>query len=217
MQALDLQPAQRATTAMSLSVLLRYPAEDFFAHVQVVESQLAGLHPTIAEEIAAFIDSVRQLGPMGVQEHYVETFDQRRRCSMHLSYYAVGDTRQRGVAILAFRQQLAALGLEEISEELPDHLCVLLEALAFTEGTMQKEALEMIASHRDGLEVLRTALENLHSPYAHLIRAVCMMLPELDQATIDRYINLIRQGPPAEMVGIDVTSLPFPTALPDLK
>lgn len=200
--------------AMAVSLLLRYPDDGHGEVRRSVDKQLALLPEPVAAELGAFIAAADNLGRIGLQEHYVATFDQRRRCSLHLSYYSVGDTRQRGAAILAFRQQLAALGVEETSEELPDHLCVVLEALAMADPSVTDQALAMVASHRDGIEVLRSALGQLASPYEHVIAALGMMLPEMDQETVDSYINLIRQGPPAEMVGIDTTQLPFPMTVP---
>lgn len=205
---------QRRTVAMAASLLLNYPEEDFDARLDAVAASLAGVPGAVATRLGAFIDAAHDLGPRGLEIHYVETFDQRRRCSLYLSYYSVGDTRQRGNAILAFRQQLAGLGIEEQTDELPDHLCVLLEALARVDDQRHDQAVEMVASHREGIEVLRSALENLSSPYVHVVAAVAQVLPEVDSATADRYINLIKQGPPAELVGI--TQLPFPTAQPDL-
>lgn len=205
---------QRRLTSMACALLLRYPGPDFVAHLGAVEKQLPELPPAIAAELAAFTDAARSLGQLGAEEHYVETFDQRRRCSLNLSYYAVGDTRQRGAAILAFRQQLAALGIEELSDELPDHLCVVLEALALADASVTDNAVAMVASHRDGIEVLRRALSDLGSPYAHVITALCMALPEMAPETVQSYVNLIRQGPPAELVGIETQPLPFPTAVP---
>lgn len=202
-------------TAMAVSLLLRYPDEAGLKVHAKVQQQLPQLPALVSAELEEFFARTRQLGPVGLQEHYVETFDQRRRCSLNLSYYAVGDTRQRGAALLAFRQQLEALGVEEISDELPDHLCVVLEALALADPTVTEQAVSMVASHRDGIEVLRSALADVASPYVHVISALCLVLPEMDQATINRYVNLIRQGPPAEMVGLDTTSLPFPTAVPN--
>lgn len=200
--------------AMAVSLLLRYPDEGHGEVRRSVDKQLALLPEPVAAELRAFLTAADSLGRVGLQEHYVATFDQRRRCSLHLSYYSVGDTRQRGAAILAFRQQLAALGVEETSEELPDHLCVVLEALALADPSVTDQALAMVASHRDGIEVLRSALGQLQSPYEHVIAALSAMLPEMDQETVDSYINLIRQGPPAEMVGIDTTQLPFPLTVP---
>lgn len=219
-QAVQVVPAvphteeQRRLAAMAVSLLLRYPEAGNWALFEDVEKQLPLLPQPVAAALGEFLNRAAQLGPLALQEHYVETFDQRRRCSLNLSYYAVGDTRQRGAAILAFRQQLEALGVEEISEELPDHLCVVLEALALTDAAVHDQALAMVASHRDGIEVLRNALAGLDSPYERVLAALCMALPEMDPETVDRYINLIRQGPPAEMVGLDTTPLPFPTAVP---
>ncbi|WP_018295799.1 nitrate reductase molybdenum cofactor assembly chaperone [Corynebacterium lubricantis] len=210
-----LSEQQRKVVAMMASLLLRYPGENAAEIIAAVEAQVDDLPGPIAEQFHTFLEAARLMGLRGIEEHYVETFDQRRRCSLFLSYYAVGDTRQRGAAILAFRQQLEGLGLEEISDELPDHLCVLLEAMAMTDDESHRHAVEMVSSHRDGIEVLRSALVNVESPYQHVITAVCMALPQIDEETIDRYVELIRSGPPAELVGIDVQQLPFPTAQPD--
>lgn len=203
---------QRRTTAMAAAVLLRYPGEEFDTLLRTVNESLHELPEPIAEQFRLFLAEAFARGRRDMEMHYVETFDQRRRCSLFLSYYSVGDTRQRGTAILAFRQQLAGLGLEEMAEELPDHLCVLLEAVALTDDNRHKDAVEMIAAHRDGIEVLRAALENVGSPYRHLIVAVARALPKVDPDTVNRYVNLIKSGPPAEMVGIQ--QLPFPTAQP---
>ncbi len=206
---------QRRTLAMMDSLLLDYPDETFGEKFTAVEAQVDTLPPLIAAEITEFLDAARVLGLRGLQTHYVETFDQRRRCSLFLTYYAVGDTRQRGAAILAFRDAVKALGFEEEREELPDHLCVVLEATALAEEDAHDTAVELLSAHRDGIEVLRTALQHAGSPYVHLIVALCMALPKIDEATARNYLDLIQSGPPEELVGIG-TPLPFPTAQPDL-
>ena len=61
---------------------------------------------------------------------YVETFDSRRRHNLFLTYFAHGDTRKRGVALLRFKQTYLAAGFEPAPEELPDHLCLVLEFAA---------------------------------------------------------------------------------------
>lgn len=205
---------QRRVVAMAASVLLAYPGADFFDRAAIVERSLPELSDALRADFDAFLTFARERGLRGLEEHYVEVFDQRRRCSLFMSYYAVGDTRQRGMAILSFQQQLADLGFEIGSDELADHLCVLLEALAFTEGDAHDRAVEMLASYREGLEVLRVALTQLGSPYVNLIIAVCRTLPKVDPATAQKYVDLIRTGPPAEMVGI--ADLPFPTTQPDI-
>ena len=65
-----------------------------------------------------------------LQADYVETFDTRRRCNLFLTYFAHGDTRKRGMALLRFKQTYLASGFELDDAELPDHLCVVLEYAA---------------------------------------------------------------------------------------
>lgn len=211
-EPVEMTADSRRIVAMAGSLLLSYPDDRHHERVAAVEAVLGDMPPSISEDFEAFLAHAGD--KRALEEHYVETFDQRRRCSLFLSYYSVGDTRQRGAAILAFRQQLAGLGIEETSDELPDHLCVLLEAMARVDDVHLNDAVEMIAAHRDGIEVLRTALENVNSPYVHLITAVTKALPEVDDETRSHYIDLIRSGPPAELVGIQ--DLPFPSAQPDL-
>lgn len=196
------------------SLMMDYPDEEFPTKLDAVEGQLDQLPLPVAANVVEFLDHARVKGLRWLQEHYVETFDQRRRCSLFLTYYAVGDTRQRGTAILAFRDTLRLLGFESERDELPDHLCVVLEAAALAEPARFADATEILAAHRDGIEVLRSALDNLDSPYRYLVIALCQALPEIDQETADSYMELIRSGPPAELVGIG-TPLPFPTSQPE--
>ena len=143
-------------------------------------------------------------------EHYVDVFDRRRRCCLYLTYYAVGDTRQRGAAIVAFKQALAASGYEMASDELPDYLPVVLELSARSAEQGDEIAGALLSSHREGIEVLRSALVDVGSPYARLVEAVSMTLPRIDDATADRVRALVAAGPPTETVGVTEV-LPFPS------
>lgn len=210
----DMSEHQRRLVFMIASLMLDYPGEGFVDKLDAVEQQLDELPLPVASNVVEFVDHARVHGVRALEEHYVDTFDQRRRCSLFLTYYAVGDTRQRGTAILAFRQTLRQLGFESDRDELPDHLCVVLEAAALAVPERFADATEVLAAHRDGIEVLRSALDNLTSPYRYLIIALCQALPEIDQDTADSYMELIRSGPPAELVGIG-TPLPFPTSQPE--
>ncbi|WP_051866867.1 nitrate reductase molybdenum cofactor assembly chaperone [Corynebacterium atypicum] len=194
--------AEQRAVFMAASVLLDYPGEDFLDRLKIVGDEARRMESAAGAELTEFVRVAQARGRRDMEIDYVETFDQRRRCSLYLTYYAVGDTRQRGAALLAFRQQLRALGFEQDREELPDHLCVILEAAALAEPARFGNAVEILSAYRDALEVLHTALAHQDSPWVHIIRAVCLALPPLDQETTDRYLELIRSGPPAEMVGL---------------
>ena len=47
-----------------------------------------------------------------LEADYVETFDNRRRNNLFLTYFAHGDTRKRGVALLRFKQTYLASGFD---------------------------------------------------------------------------------------------------------
>ena len=209
---LPLTEHQRATVHMAASLLLDYPGEESFtARLDAVEQALGApgsLPATVREPLETLVRGARERGQRAMAEHYVATFDQRRRCCLYLSYYAVGDTRHRGAAILAFKEALAATGYEMDRDELPDYLPVVLELSARCGG--DEVAQVLLSSHREGLEVLRTALTQATSPYAGLVEAVCLTLPEIDQATAQRVRALVSAGPPTETVGV-TDLLPFPT------
>ncbi len=197
--------AERQVVFMGASLLLDYPGETFDAILTAVSTATAELPVPLAEEFASFIHWARKAGRRHVEEEYVRTFDEQRRCALELSYYAVGDTRQRGQALLAFRELLKAVGFEQNDQELPDYLPTILELCAKSDDVVVDNVLP---AHREGLEVLRTALFQRCSPWADIITAVCEVLPLIDDDTRERYQNLIRQGPPGELVGI--RDLPFP-------
>ena len=198
LEPVDCTPEQRRTAHMVLSVLLDYPSEQSGPAFDAAQESLPGLPGVVRDDVAAFLEWARTSGPRAVAEHYVDTFDQRRRCALYLSYYAVGDTRQRGAAILGFKAVLRALGFEQVRDELADYLPLVLELSGRTGDPLVRE---LLASHRDGIEVMRSALRGYRSPYAHLLDALCRTLPPVDAATEERYQRLVTQGPPAEMVG----------------
>ena len=203
-----LGPSQRAIVHMAASLLLDYPTEGTLeTRLSAVEAELATLPAEVAVLLEEFIAQARRRGERAMAEHYVEVFDRRRRCCLYLTYYTVGDTRHRGAALLAFKQALAAAGYEMAADELPDYLPVVLELSA---RSGDEVAGALLSSHREGIEVLRSALADAASPYAGLVEAVSMTLPRIDEATAERVRALVAAGPPTETVGVTDT-LPFPT------
>ena len=133
-----------------------------------------------------------------VARHYVETFDLRRRCALYLTYYRYGDTRKRGMAMLAFKAAYRAAGFEPTDSELPDYLPLVLDFAA-----LHPRGEKLLRAHRADLELLLRALRDAPSPYADVIEAVCAQLPALrrpDQALVRRFWD---SGPPAEEVGLE--------------
>ncbi|HTN59138.1 MAG TPA: nitrate reductase molybdenum cofactor assembly chaperone [Protaetiibacter sp.] len=196
---LRLAPEQRARVHMLASLLLDYPDAEWFARLDAVREHLAGLPEPIVDAMGGFIDRAQDAGPLAWQRLYVTTFDLKRKCSLYLSYYATGDTRRRGVALVTFLEAYRAAGWEFEADDLPDFLPAVLE---FSARSGSDIADALIASHREGIEVLRAALEGLDSPWAALVRAVTLSLPSIDAKTRERFLELINEGPPTETVGL---------------
>lgn len=190
---------QRASTHMLASLLLDYPSEQWFERLDVLKTHLAELPNEIASPLGDFIAAAQEAGPTAWQKNYVVTFDLKRKCSLYLSYFATGDTRKRGTALVTFIEAYRAAGWEVDADELPDYLPMVLE---FSARSNDPVAEALLAAHVEGVEVLRAALEGMSSPWAGVVRAVTLSLPPVDLATRERVLQLVSEGPPTETVGL---------------
>ena len=115
----------------SVSLLLDYPAERTPRPGRSSSGPPRDTLPAaIGDSLRSFVDHLESTPLPQLQADYVETFDTRRRCNLFLTYFAHGDTRKRGMALLRFKQTYLAAGFELDDAELPDHLCVVLEYAA---------------------------------------------------------------------------------------
>ena len=183
-----------------LSFLLRYPDADVAAARDEVVAEVSALPAgPVRDALERFL-----AGWTGDQTalaaRYVETFDLRRRASLYLTYYAHGDTRERGMALLRLKKLYRAAGLPMDSAELPDHLTVM---LAFTALAPPGHGEALLAEHRPAIELLRLSLHDLHSPYAHIVDAIADGLPALSVTERAEVARLAREGPPDEAVGLE--------------
>lgn len=202
---------QRAVTHMAAAVLLDYPTADTVAKYPAIAAELPTLPAPLADRLDTFLAHAEQVGPEGLAQAYVETFDLKRKCSLYLSYFLTGDTRKRGTALVTFLEVYRAAGFEFDARELPDYLPVVLEFSALGDPEL---AGVLLASHREGLEVLREALAAMGSPWTGVVEAVTLTLPHVDERTRRRTLDLIAGGPPAEMVGADALGPGEPLVVP---
>jgi nitrate reductase delta subunit len=186
------------------AVLLDYPTAELLDSLDQVEAIVPD-HPHLGGVIA----HLRSTPLRRLQEDYVETFDHTRKCALYLTYFAYGDTRRRGQALVAFKEAYRAAGVEwdDSTGELPDHLCAVLQLGAEVDPDA---AWRLLTDHRAGLEMLRLALAGWRnhdgttgSPWHGVLAAVCGTLPELRGDEADAVRRLVEAGPPEESVGLD--------------
>jgi nitrate reductase molybdenum cofactor assembly chaperone NarJ/NarW len=194
-----LPPEQLTIVWQSASLLLDYPDEATLARAGLLRDASHLLPAALGDSIRAFLDQLGSTPLPELQTAYVETFDTRRRCNLFLTYFADGDTRKRGMALLRFKQTYLRAGFELDDAELPDHLCVVLEFAATVDQALGRD---LMLDHRAGLELLRLSLLDLCSPWASLVDAVTATLPPLRGDERDAVRRLAAEGPPEEEVGL---------------
>jgi nitrate reductase molybdenum cofactor assembly chaperone NarJ/NarW len=167
---------QLAAAARELPVVLRTPILDFLLH------------------------EFNGADPIRLAARYVDTFDMRRRASLHLTYYAYGDTRKRGMALLRFKHAYRQAGMQLGDDELPDYLPLVLEFAAIADPARGKR---LLAEHVPVLELLRLSLQDSGSGYTAILAAVLATLPPISTADRRRIAELAAAGPPEEDVGLE--------------
>jgi nitrate reductase delta subunit len=184
------------------SAVLDYPTPELVASLDDLEALVPG-----DPHLPALLAHLRDTDLDRLQQDYVATFDHTRKCALYLTYFAYGDTRRRGAALVRFKEAYRAVGVEWLDDgELPDHLCAVLQLGATVDaGT----AWQLLTEHRAGIEMLRLALSGWRnddgttgSPWAAALLALCGTLPVLEGAEADAVRRLVEQGPPAEEVGL---------------
>ena len=193
------------------ALLLEYPTRDLLDLLPTLRAAAAGLAPHLRAPLEGMLDHLASRSLGDLEAEYVTTFDLARRRSLYLTYYAYGDTRKRGVALVEFKQayrdggfELAAPGGPDGGQaELPDHLAVVLEFASTGDDAAQEAALRLLLAHRAGLELLRLALLDAGSPWAGPVVAVCATLPPLEGEERAAVARLAAEGPPGEDVGLE--------------
>ena len=156
----------------ALSLLLQYPdpaLRDILPTLVWTLDDEAALPGGRRAELRALAAELRQGDPLEVEAHYVELFDRGRATSLHLFEHVHGDSRDRGPAMVDLIAHYRAAGLHFDGNELPDHLCVVLE---FASTQPPREAREFLAEMADILRAIFSALRERKSSYATVLAAI---------------------------------------------
>lgn len=203
-------PADRAVW-QAASLLLAYPDEQLHQRLDTVEALAEHADPKTADLLRRTVIALRGTDPMAAAVDYVETFDMRRRSTMFLTYWTGGDTRNRGMQMLAFATAYREAGAEPPAGESPDHLPVVLEFAALVDPEAGRR---LLAAHRVPIDVVHKALVDAGSPYAHALAAVCETLPAATDQEVQNVSELMASGPPAEAVGLQPYSATVSLGMP---
>ncbi|MCF8527928.1 MAG: nitrate reductase molybdenum cofactor assembly chaperone [Candidatus Nanopelagicales bacterium] len=191
---------QTAAARLAAAWLLSYPDATLLERLDSIAAVVDELPAGTGAPLSAFLAHLSDTPLSEVQAHYVTVFDMKRKACPYLTYWTDGDTRNRGRAILRFKQAYLEAGYDLGSEELPDHLSVVLEFAAIGD-TLTGEAL--LAEHQDAIHLLRDALAKMESAYVHVLDAIVATLPRLTPEIRARMTHIAASGPPVESVGLE--------------
>ncbi|GAA4612855.1 nitrate reductase molybdenum cofactor assembly chaperone [Saccharopolyspora hordei] len=196
----------RALTHRIAAFLLAYPDEELLGRLPLLRTGCAALPAPQRDPLLELVHHLETVPLLAAQQHYVETFDLRRRCCQYLSYWTTGDTRNRGRAIVDFKRIYRSAGVLPPEDELPDHLTVVLEFAATTD---QERGTALLLDHHAGLTLLAEALRDQGSVYARGVEAVLTTLPAPTPEALRAAKRLAATGPPQEFVGMTGPLRPF--------
>ena len=165
-----------------LSQLLSYPeagVRQQWPELWPVLDEEAALSPARRTELQALANHLSRLDPMDAEARYVETFDRGRVTCLHLFEHVHGDSRDRGPAMIDLTKTYEQSGLYLAPEELPDHLCVVLE---FASTQTPEVAKAFLGEMAHILNAIFSALLKRESPYAVVLAAVLELAGHRAQA-----------------------------------
>jgi nitrate reductase molybdenum cofactor assembly chaperone NarJ/NarW len=166
-----------------LSKLLDYPNADLMAALPELRAGIKqGFEATEWIVLERFMKDLAAQDLTDAQADYVQTFDMTPEHALHLTHHLFGDDKNRGPALIDLTEFYKGYGFElmtrenaanddgdEVSNELPDFLPVVLEFAAQLDA---EEAHVFLSQWSKVLNQLATNLETAGSPYAPLVRLV---------------------------------------------
>ena len=169
-------------TLRALARLLAYPDAQLRSELSTLADaidQEAALPAARRAELRTLALELQRSAPLDTEARYVETFDRGRATSLHLFEHVHGDSRDRGPAMIDLAQTYEKAGLFLGPDELPDHLCVVLEFASTQPAALAKSFLGEMAHI---LTAIFSALLQRDSPYAAVLAAVLELSGHTAQA-----------------------------------
>ncbi|MGD8190987.1 nitrate reductase molybdenum cofactor assembly chaperone [Brevibacillus ginsengisoli] len=159
-----------------LSLLLQYPEGLELDEIREVTNQLANVQ--VKQLVNQFVDYLTSNSEDNLTSYYVNTFDFNSTTALYLTYSNLGEERERGQILVQLKELYDAVGLQLVSDELPDYLPLVLEFYAVAPREVSRQLIE---DFRLVMEKLREELSKIDSPYAWLVEAAQIQIKQYIQ------------------------------------
>lgn len=156
--------------AKSMAKLFDYPSEHYLANLDALERECRSVLPAAAEQITELLTQLGDKSLADLRELYTRTFDLAPICAPYLSVHLFGEgDYKRSTFMAGLAEEYRTQGLQS-SEELPDHLGIVLGAINHLSEDTQRDLL--VHCVRKGLEKMLAELERQANPYALAVSAL---------------------------------------------
>jgi nitrate reductase delta subunit len=155
-----------------LGLLMSYPKPEWVSHLEECKSLLIRenfLQKKQLQAVSAFIEKLKVADIFSLQEQYVATFDRGRSHSLHLFEHILGESRDRGQAMVNLSEAYQEKGFFIDQAEMPDYIPLFLEFLSLCP---MDEAVGLLGEPIDIMATIATRLRKQDSSYAVLFDAL---------------------------------------------
>ena len=152
------------------SFLLQYPTAEWVNSLKEIKSEIKKMNdPVVTMYLNSFLHYVETTPFDELCEKYVYTFDYHGFVTLHLTYPVFKDSRQRGEALVKLKNAFKESNVEELTEELPDYLPLILEFLSIAN---EKQMHYVLKLHYKSMEKLHENLVKEDSEFHFILKAI---------------------------------------------
>jgi nitrate reductase delta subunit len=200
-----------------LATLLDYPEPELLDAIKEIGQELEAFPEAVQGALQPLLALLSEHPLIELQENYVATFDRNPAHSLHLFEHVHGESRDRGQAMVDLLDEYRRLGLEMVTNELPDHVPLFLEVLGNIDPAQARalldEAIHVLAALGDRLARDESPYEGVFT----VLRSLTDVVPLAAETPPIRDMDeaLERFGPGADGVEpLLAPSMPTPLAQP---
>lgn len=180
---MDLEAIRRVFQLASFFLL--YPDQKWWTSLDWVRKEVNDLQewPEVFSSFNQFLDRFAQVEQDEWCARYVQTFDFGRSTNLYVTYARFGEQQERGSVLLKMKQKYRLVGLEPTENELSDYLPLMLE---FASAVDVDTISDVFGEHVETIRFIRDELDQMKSPYVHVLDASIAALEAVGVSSTDR-------------------------------
>ncbi|MCL2566822.1 MAG: nitrate reductase molybdenum cofactor assembly chaperone [Alphaproteobacteria bacterium] len=167
-----------------LSYLLFYPDEEYLASLSELEAEVKD--SSLQLDVSAFVKQITAIDKYEAMSNYVAYFDNNPSLSLYLFDHIIGDSKERGQALVDLKALYAENNFEVNSQYLPDFIPLFLEFLSVVDEEAAKLLLIETYEVMNTLYLRHKKVDSIYSfIFKHLIQKMGKEVKEIEVKVLD--------------------------------